>query len=170
MGLEGVVALQAMVAVVALEVEHRVDPDAVRVRSGARPDDDDPAPQVLGGEALDLVLVHVFDAALGSVEILSDDFINQYVIVAGNQRMKVKEVLLMINEILDNKIKIDYTPAEKGGVHYAITPYCFTPKLAKRLISRTYVDLGQGILDCIHELHKSHCDYSSYDEFYNKIE
>ena len=60
-GLEGAVALEAVVAVVALEVEHRVDAHAVRVRAGARADDHDLAPDVLGGEALDLVLAHVLD-------------------------------------------------------------------------------------------------------------
>ena len=60
-GLEGAVALEAVVAVVALEVEHRVDPHAVGVRAGARADDHDLAPDVLLGEALDLVLAHVLD-------------------------------------------------------------------------------------------------------------
>ena len=36
-------------------------PDAVRVRAGARADDDDRAADVLGGEAFDLVLAHVLD-------------------------------------------------------------------------------------------------------------
>src|SRR6185312_6590444 len=60
-GLEGVVALEAVVAVVALQVEHRVDPDAVRVRAGRGADDDDLAAHRLLGEALDLVLGHVLD-------------------------------------------------------------------------------------------------------------
>ena len=60
-GLEGVVALEAVVAVVALEVEHRVDADAVRVRAGARADDDDRPAEVALGEAFDLVLAHVLD-------------------------------------------------------------------------------------------------------------
>lgn len=97
--------------------------------------------------------IHVRDAARGSVEILSEEFVNQYVILTGNQQMRVKDLLLMINEMLDNKAKIEYTDAPKNS-HYEITPYSFTPKLAKRLISRTYLDLGQGILDSIESIYK----------------
>jgi hypothetical protein len=50
-----------MVAVVALEVEHRVDADAVRVRAGARTHDHDRAPEALAREGFDLVLAHVLD-------------------------------------------------------------------------------------------------------------
>jgi len=91
---------------------------------------------------------HVQDAARSSVEILSEEFANQCVIITGDQQMKVKDLLAMIKEILENKIKIEYKPATKS-YHYEITPYTFSPKLAKRLINRTYIDLGQGILRCI---------------------
>ena len=45
-GVERAVALQPVVAVKALQVEHRVDPDAVRVGARARADDDDLAAQL----------------------------------------------------------------------------------------------------------------------------
>ncbi len=96
---------------------------------------------------------HVYDAAKGSVEILSDEFVNQHVIITGNHQMKVKDLLFMINEMLDNKIKIEYKPPT-FNYHYEITPYAFRPKLAKRLVSKTYVDLGQGILKCIQDIFK----------------
>ncbi len=96
--------------------------------------------------------IHVLDAAKGSVDILSQEFVNQYVIITGNQQMKVRELLTMIREMLDNKITIEYKPSLKKS-HYAITPYNFAPKLAKKLVSRTYFDLGQGILDYIHNIY-----------------
>ena len=71
--------------------------------------------------------IHVYDAARCSVEILSDEFINQYVMITGNQQMKVKDLLLMIKEMLDNKIEIEYKPP-KISSHYEITPYTFAPK------------------------------------------
>src|SRR3972149_11066432 len=74
--------------------------------------------------------IHAYDAAKGSVEILSDDFINQYVIITGNQQMKVKDLLLMIKEMLDNKIDIEYK-STTAKYHYEITPYTFAPKIAK---------------------------------------
>jgi len=90
--------------------------------------------------------IHVFDAAKGSIEVLSEEFKNQCVMITGNQQMKVKDLLLMIKEMLNNKVDIEYKPVSKNS-HYEITPYVFAPKMAKKLVSKTYLDLGQGILD-----------------------
>ena len=54
-GVERAVAFQPAVAVEALEVEHRVDADAVRVRTRASSDDDDRTAHVRGRERVDLV-------------------------------------------------------------------------------------------------------------------
>lgn len=97
--------------------------------------------------------IHVQDAAKGSVEILSEEFMNQHVILTGNQQIKVKDLLFMIKEILGNKIELDFRPA-KDTTHYEITPYSFAPRIGKRLISRTYFDLSQGMLETIHDLYK----------------
>jgi len=93
--------------------------------------------------------IHVRDAARGTVDILSEEFKNEYVIITGNQQMKVKDLLMMIREVMDNKIKIEYLPA-KDKYHYEITPYNFAPRLAKRVVGKTYFDLGQGILEGVH--------------------
>lgn len=108
--------------------------------------------------------IHIYDAAKCSVDILSDEFVNQYVIISGNQQMKVKDLLLMIKEMLDNKIKIEYRPPPVN-YHYEITPYVFAPKLAKRIVSKTYLDLGQGILKSIQGIYKELNSVSSYDGF-----
>jgi len=106
--------------------------------------------------------IHVYDAAKGSVEILSDEFVNQYVIITGNQQMKVKDLLLMIKEMLDNRIKVEYIPATIN-YHYEITPYTFAPRLARRILSNTYVDLGQGILKSIQTIYKEINSLPPYD-------
>lgn len=97
--------------------------------------------------------IHVFDAARGSVEILSEEFANQYVIITGYQQLKVKDLLTMIKEMLGNKVELEFLPPQ-ANYHYEITPYAFVPKVGKRLVSNSYVDLGQGILDCIHNLYR----------------
>jgi Nucleoside-diphosphate-sugar epimerases len=97
--------------------------------------------------------VHVHDAAKGSVDILSDEFVNQHVIITGYQQMKVKDVLIMIREMLDNKINIEFLPPTET-FHYEITPYSFSPRVGRRLTSKTYFDLGQGILDMIYDVYK----------------
>jgi UDP-glucose 4-epimerase len=106
--------------------------------------------------------IHVYDAAKSSLEVLSDEFVNQYVIITGNHQTKVKDLLLMIKEMLDNKVEIEYT-TPKDNFHYEITPYTFMPKLAKRIVSRTYLDLGQGILECIQNIFKEIHPLPTYD-------
>lgn len=97
--------------------------------------------------------IHVADAAKGSVEILSQEFENQHVILTGQQQIKIKDLLCMIREMLDNKIELEYLPPNQSH-HYEITPYTFRPKVGKRLTSRSYLDLGQGILDSIYDIHQ----------------
>ncbi len=114
-----------------------------------------------GGELREYI--HVKDAAKGSVEILSAEFANQYVIITGNQPMKVKDLLLMLKEMLDNKLKIEFRPSKKESTHYEITPYAFAPKIGKRLISKTYLDLNEGMLETIYDLFKHVNPLPTYD-------
>lgn len=94
--------------------------------------------------------VHIYDAARLTVDVLAEDYKNQAVIITGVQSMKIKDMMAMIKEILDNKIDLEFlTPTY--STHYNITPYNFTPKLAKRVQCAHYVDLGQGILSLINE-------------------
>ncbi|MDD5136779.1 MAG: NAD(P)-dependent oxidoreductase [Candidatus Omnitrophica bacterium] len=106
--------------------------------------------------------IHVRDAAKGSVEILSDEFANQHVILTGSQQVKVKDVLFMIKEMMDNKIDIEFL-APREDSHYEITPYSFAPKTGKRLVSRTYLDLSQGMLETIYNLYKEINPPPAYD-------
>jgi UDP-glucose 4-epimerase len=94
--------------------------------------------------------VHVQDAAQASVDILDDKHRNQYFIVTGTQAMRIKDVMLMIAEMLGNKVKLKFDP-EDTVFHYNITPYSYKPKLGKKFTVNPFVDFGQGILDCIQE-------------------
>lgn len=96
--------------------------------------------------------MNVLDAAKVSVDILDKEFDNSYVMITGTQTMKVREILEMIREMLNNEIEIEYTP-ERLEEHYEITPYNFRPKVAKKYVPRYYHDLGQGILDLIYQTH-----------------
>lgn len=104
--------------------------------------------------------IHVFDAARCSVEILSKEYKNQHVIITGNQQIKIKDLLIMIREMLGNKINIEYRPVDDKtcpydpSLHYEITPYVFNPNLAKRLVDKHYIDLGQGILELLKDVHR----------------
>jgi UDP-glucose 4-epimerase len=95
--------------------------------------------------------IHVLDAAESSVEAISDEFKNRYLLITGMQPLKVKEVLGMIREIMGQKIRIEYLPALETS-HYELTPYSFRPESAHRLVMKKYYDLGQGLFDLLHEL------------------
>lgn len=97
--------------------------------------------------------IYVYDAAKLSVKILDEEYKNQYVMITGNQQMRIKDLMLMIKEMLGNKIKLEFTKANYEE-HYEITPYVFKPKLAKKIVGDSYIDLGQGILDLLDILHK----------------
>lgn len=103
-----------------------------------------------GNEVRDYI--HVLDAARCSVDILDEDFANQYVMITGTQSTRVKDLLRMIQEIFKNEIEIVYTE-ERQQAHYEITPYSFRPKVARKLVSNYYHDLGQGILDVVYEVY-----------------
>jgi UDP-glucose 4-epimerase len=96
--------------------------------------------------------IHVKDAARLSVQILQPEFENQHIILAGNQLMKYRELLEMIREIIGSKAEIVYKPKQRVA-HYKLTPYSFSPKLGRKLTINPHIDLGQGILMYIAEIH-----------------
>ena len=63
----------------------------------------------------------------------------------------------MVKEILGNKIELEFLPTQ-SSIHYEITPYCFKPKVAKKLVSSQFYDLGQGILECLSYLNNNSID------------
>lgn len=104
--------------------------------------------------------IHVKDAARLSVEILAKEYENENIIISGPQPMKIKDLLIMIKEMLGDKIDIEFKSLEAKGcsydpsLHYEITPYSFSPKIGKKLVSRYYLDMGQGLLELMSELSK----------------
>lgn len=102
--------------------------------------------------------IHVLDAARCSVDILSETFENEYVILTGYQQLKIKNLMIMIQEMLGNRIELEFLPSD-SSVHYEITPYSFNPKIAKKLVSDHYLDMGQGLLQCLSEIYKESHHY-----------
>ena len=97
--------------------------------------------------------IHAADAARLSVKILSKEFENQNVILTGNQPITRGELLTMIKEMLGTHIEFTYLSTD-SELHYKITPYSFSPKLARVYRGDSYLNLGQGLLQCIEELYK----------------
>ncbi len=97
--------------------------------------------------------IHVKDAAKACVDLLNNEYRNQYLIISGAQTIKVKELLKMICEMMNNKVEIEYLDEQMAG-HYEVTPYTFRPRMGKKYISSINIDLGQGILDTIYDVYK----------------
>ena len=98
--------------------------------------------------------IHVKDAAKASIQILKDDYINSHIMIKGMQTIKVKELLMMINEIMGNQIKVNFFEEDHYEGHYQLTPYSFRPRVAEKYLLNTYHDLGQGLLDTIYDVYK----------------
>ena len=100
--------------------------------------------------------IHAGDAARLSVDILDDTYRNERVILTGHYPIRVSDFFVMVNEILGGNVQIRYLRStEKSNLlesHYRITPYSHSPKIAKKLVNHYYLDLGQGLLDCIEEI------------------
>lgn len=96
--------------------------------------------------------IHAADAAKLSVDILEDkQFENEYVVLTGTEKLKRIELVTMINEIMQNQLKIKQISNDNIG-HYKITPYSYNFKIAKKLVANPFIDLGQGLLDCIESI------------------
>jgi UDP-glucose 4-epimerase len=101
--------------------------------------------------------INIIDAAKATVDALSVDYNNCYLMITGPQSMKVKELLSMIKEIMNDQIEVRYTNDSMEG-HYKITPYSFKPKVALKMTPKDFHDMGQGVLDSIYEIYQQLLD------------
>ncbi len=97
--------------------------------------------------------IHVRDAAELSVEILKKEYENQSLILTGSQPMKYADLLEMIKEIFGHRVEVEYRRI-MGEHHYKITPYSFNPKMGRKLTKNPFIDMGQGLLNCITEIYE----------------
>lgn len=98
--------------------------------------------------------IHINDAARETVRIARDpQYANKAVLITGHQRMKMREFFDMVQEILGKEITIHYAPYGKNP-HYIITPYSFEIDVPIRVNLSTYIDISEGILDCLREVQK----------------
>ncbi len=113
--------------------------------------------------------IHVEDAAKACLDILDHQYRNSFLIITGNQNLRIKDLLNMIKEMISNKVNIKYVEGDMDG-HYKITPYAFRPRMAKKYTLNPSVELGQGILDTIYDVYKELEPKLGKKLFFNKIE
>lgn len=96
--------------------------------------------------------IHAADAASLSVDIIEDcKYENEHLILTGFERMKRVDLFRMIKEMIGGDLKIEL---RNDGYqhHYKYTPYSYQPVASKKLIANPFIDLGQGILECVREV------------------
>ena len=96
--------------------------------------------------------IHASDAAKRSVDIIeSSTHSNKCYILTGVDQIERKVLFEMIKEISREKIDVIYKKNILKN-HYRYSPYSYQPMNAKKFISNPQIDLGQGILNCIHNI------------------
>ncbi len=97
--------------------------------------------------------IHVEDAAKLSVRALEPEFANQHLTLSGPHPLRLRDLFTMFSEILGKEIEVDYR--EPSEEHYRVTPYAFSPRVGRKLTTDCFVDMGQGLLQILEELHAS---------------
>ena len=96
--------------------------------------------------------IHVRDAAKLSVDIINkEQFKNKTFVLTGVEPICQAYLFRMIREILNDNLEIEYSKEEQLG-HYKYTPYSFRPTIASKLTANPFIDLGQGIVECLEKL------------------
>jgi len=94
--------------------------------------------------------IHVRDAAALTVRALEGEYRNRHLILTGQEKMTIGELLGMIRELMPGEIPWSCRENDSTG-HYLVTPYSFQPRLGHKLVPDSFIDLGQGLLDCLNE-------------------
>jgi len=79
--------------------------------------------------------------------------------------MRRGDLLTMIKEMLGNRVELTFLPTDPE-LHYKITPYSFSPKTAKVYRGDSYLDLGQGLLQGLSEIHEKYCHGEELDRIF----
>lgn len=99
--------------------------------------------------------IHATDAAKLSVQILAPEYANRHLVLTGQERMAVKNLMQMIAEMIPGQeTEFEFNENPQPG-HYVMTPYGFHPKVGHKLVANDYVDLGQGLLDCLADVYEA---------------
>jgi UDP-glucose 4-epimerase len=99
--------------------------------------------------------IHVEDAAQLSADALAAEYEGKHLLLTGHAATRAGELFTMFEEILGRPVTVDYRRAEgPGSGHYAVTPYAYTPKPGRKLVTSHYVDMGQGLLRLVEEIHR----------------
>jgi UDP-glucose 4-epimerase len=92
--------------------------------------------------------IHINDAATLAFRVIGSEFYGDAYMITGSQKIRIRDLFDLISEIMNTKF--DYV--FKSGVwdgHYNRTPYSYDPKISKRLVPSTEIDLAGGIFESL---------------------
>ena len=95
--------------------------------------------------------INVEDAARASIDILTNKFKNESIVLTGQEPMRVYDMLEMLAEIMGISDKVEFTNEQYIG-HYIRTPYAYKNKVGRKYIMPFHVDLGQGLVQLLNEI------------------
>tara|TARA_B100001059_G_C17839663_1_gene591212 strand:+ start:9079 stop:9948 length:870 start_codon:yes stop_codon:yes gene_type:complete len=104
-----------------------------------------------GNEASRREYIHVEDAARMCLELLAKEHSNKYYTISGSQSLNIKDLFLLISEVLDKKLEFQFNEDNENG-HYKMSPYHYNPKKSWKYTSKINHDLGQGLMELIEYL------------------
>lgn len=97
--------------------------------------------------------IHVRDTAKICRKIFLKEYENKSVLVTGLEDIRSKDLINMINEMFNKKIKIEYKYSKRSVSHYKNTPFSilknpkYVPEIGEKIILETYTDIGQGVYE-----------------------
>ena len=98
--------------------------------------------------------IHAHDAAKLTADILADDdFECQSVTLTGTERFTRTELFSLISEITGLDLEVNQISTENVG-HYKSTAYSFEQEISLKLTANPFIDLGQGIVQCLTAIEK----------------
>lgn len=98
--------------------------------------------------------IHAADAARLAVRALDERFVGRVLHLVGRDRMTTREMVAMVAEIIGPGIEVAFAEEQYPG-RYHLTPYSLDSgrvRMGERLTDETYVDIGLGLLDTMHNL------------------
>lgn len=99
--------------------------------------------------------IHVKDVAKICTQILSPEYENKHYMLTGNEKMKYKDLLQMVQEISPENIQLELKKT-KSKIHYKATQYNFIPTLGEKIVANPHIDMGQGLLNCFSEIYEKY--------------
>lgn len=97
--------------------------------------------------------VHVEAAAKASVKALEDQYSNRYIRIDSGEELSATETTDLVSNLIGKRVRLEI---ERTQFFSGSGDESHRPMIGKKLVTNPFIDMGQGILDCIHEIDDLH--------------